>query len=83
MRPNPEEAKSMSTSDAVIERVRVREAAGVFRSREALEAAAEALRLAGFDRADIDVLADADAVRQKLRAPYRCATRAAAGLHGA
>ncbi len=60
----------MSTSDAVIERVRVREAAGVFRSREALEAAAEALRLAGFDRADIDVLADADAVRQKLRAPY-------------
>jgi hypothetical protein len=70
MRPNPEEAKSMSTSDAVIERGRVREAAGVFRSREALEAAAEALRLAGFDRADIDVLADADAVRQKLRAPY-------------
>jgi hypothetical protein len=70
MRPNPEEAKSMSTSDAVIERVRVREAAGVFRSREALEAAAEALRLAGFDRADIDILADADAVRRKLRAPY-------------
>jgi hypothetical protein len=34
----------MSTSDAVIERVRVREAA--------------------------DVLADVDAVRQKLRAPY-------------
>lgn len=60
----------MSTSDAVIERVRVREAAGVFRSREALESAAEALRLAGFDRADIDVLADADAVRQKPRAPY-------------
>ena len=60
----------MSTSDAVIERIRVREAAGVFRSRKALEAAAEALRLAGFDRADIDVLADADAVRQKLRAPY-------------
>jgi hypothetical protein len=70
MRPNPEEAKSMSTSDAVIERIRVREAAGVFRSHKALEAAAEALRLAGFDRADIDVLADADAVRQKLRAPY-------------
>jgi hypothetical protein len=70
MRPNPEEAKSMSTSDAVIERIRVREAAGVFRSHKALEAAAEALRLAGFDRADIDVLADADAVGQKLRAPY-------------
>jgi hypothetical protein len=64
----------MSTSDAVIEQVieqvRVREAGGVFRSREALEAAAEALRLAGFDRADIDILADADAVRRKLRAPY-------------
>lgn len=60
----------MSTSDAVMERVRVREAAGVFRSRAALEAAAEALQLAGFDRADIDVLADADAVQQKLRAPY-------------
>jgi hypothetical protein len=54
----------------VIEQVRVREAGGVFRSREALEAAAEALRLAGFDRADIDILADADAVRRKLRAPY-------------
>jgi hypothetical protein len=57
----------MSTSDPVIERVRVREAAGVFRSPSALEAAVEALLLAGFDRADIDVLTDADAVRRKLR----------------
>jgi len=57
----------MSTSDAVIERVIVREAAGVFRSPSALEAAVEVLLLAGFDRADIDVLTDADAVRQKLR----------------
>jgi hypothetical protein len=65
----------------VIEQVRVREAGGVFRSREALEAAAEALRLAGFDRADIDILADADAVRRKLRAPYIAAEDLADAPH--
>src|ERR1700704_3564191 len=53
-----------------IERIKVREAAGVFRSRDRLEAAVSALLLAGFDRADIDVLADADAVRQRLHATY-------------
>jgi hypothetical protein len=54
----------------VIERMRVREATGVFRSRGDLEAAVSALLLAGFDRADIDILADAETVRQRLRTIY-------------
>jgi hypothetical protein len=57
-------------SDIVIDRVKVREVAGVFRSRDALDAAAAALLVAGFDRADIDQMAGADAVRQKLGGIY-------------
>jgi hypothetical protein len=65
------EAQSMSgSSDAVIERVRVREVAGVFHSREALDAAVDALLLAGIDRADIDLIAGIDAVREKLGGLY-------------
>jgi hypothetical protein len=52
--------------DEAIERVKVREVAGVFRSRETLDEAAEALGLAGFDRADIDLMGSIDAVREKL-----------------
>ena len=48
----------------------VREATGVFRARGDLEAAVSALLLAGFDRADIDILADAETVRQRLRTTY-------------
>ena len=48
-------------AEAVIERERVREVAGVFHSRQALNDAAQALLLAGFDRADIDVMAGLDA----------------------
>src|SRR5437879_10375836 len=59
-----------SQSDAVIDRVKVREVAGVFRSREALDAAVEALLLAGFDRADIDVVGDLRALRERLGAAY-------------
>jgi hypothetical protein len=54
------------TSD-VIERIKVREVAGVFHSREALEDAVEDLLLNGFDRADIDQLASADEVRRRLK----------------
>jgi hypothetical protein len=57
-------------SDTVIERARVREVAGVFHSREALDAAAEALLIAGFDRSDIDVIGDLRALRQRLGATY-------------
>jgi hypothetical protein len=54
------------SSDAVIERARVREVAGVFHSRAALDAAVDALLLSGFDRADLDVIASPDKVRERL-----------------
>jgi hypothetical protein len=57
-------------SDVVLERAKVREVAGVFHSREALDAAVNALLLAGFDRADIDRLASLDQVREKLGYVY-------------
>jgi len=53
-------------SDTVIERVKVREVAGVFRSPDALDAAADALLRGGFDRADIDLMAHPDTIREKL-----------------
>jgi hypothetical protein len=46
----------MNASDPVLDRERVREVAGVFYSREALDAAADKLLLSGFDRSDIDVV---------------------------
>jgi hypothetical protein len=52
------------------ERIAVREVAGVFRSREALEAAVDDLLRAGFDRADIDLMASVDAVVEKLGGLY-------------
>jgi outer membrane lipoprotein SlyB len=57
-------------NDSVIDRVKVREVAAVFRSREALDAAVGALLTAGFDRADIDLMASVDAVREKLGGVY-------------
>src|SRR5260221_14347971 len=63
--------RSMSGSkDTVLERVKVREVAGVFRSRDALDAAVGELMLAGIDRADIDLMADFKAVREKLGGVY-------------
>jgi hypothetical protein len=56
------------SSDTVLERTKVREVAGVFHSRAALDAAVDALLLAGFDRADIDVIDSPDAVRERLGA---------------
>ena len=53
-------------SDVVLERARVREVTGVFHSHAALEDAMEALLLSGFDRADIDRVADPEAVRQRI-----------------
>jgi hypothetical protein len=57
---------SHNQPDAILEKVLVREVAGVFRSKEALEATIDELRLAGFDRADIDLMADVEAIRRKL-----------------
>jgi hypothetical protein len=51
----------------VLERTKVREVAGVFHSRRAVEAAFEDLLLNGFDRADIDRLASLDEVRRRLK----------------
>src|SRR5262245_22499601 len=56
----------MSDTDTVLDRVEMREVAGVFRSRSALEDAVDALLRAGIDRADIDFLANADEVRSRL-----------------
>jgi hypothetical protein len=59
----------MATSGSiteVLDRVKVREVVGVFRSREVLDAAVNVLLTSGFDRADIDVLVGAE-VRQRLR----------------
>ena len=54
----------MATSGSiteVLDRVKVREVVGVFRSRDVLDAAVNVLLTSGFDRADIDVLVGAEA----------------------
>jgi hypothetical protein len=55
----------MATATKILERVKVREIAGVFRSRAELDSAVGALLSSGFDRADIDVTTGAEA-REKL-----------------
>lgn len=57
----------MNSSPDVLERSKVREAAGVFHSRQAIEDAVEDLLLNGFDRADIDQLANQDEVHKRLK----------------
>ena len=59
------EVSSHIVHDA-IETVKVRELAGVLRKREVLEDAVGDLTLAGFDRADIDIMAGIDAIKEKL-----------------
>ena len=51
----------MATANKVLERVKVREVAGVFRARDMLDAAVHALLSSGFDRADIDLVVGAEA----------------------
>jgi hypothetical protein len=53
--------------DIVLDRARVREVVGVFHSWISLKAAGDALRLAGFDHSDIDVIAPPNELRRKLR----------------
>jgi hypothetical protein len=68
----------MSVSpDAPPDRVKVREVAGVFQSREALEAAVDELLLAGFDRTDISLMADPETVHRKLGGIYKPAAELA------
>ena len=57
-------ARSEADSE-ILERVKVREVAGVFRSREVLDAAVSSLLSSGFDRADIDIVVGTEA-RRKL-----------------
>jgi hypothetical protein len=52
------------------ERIKVREATGVLHSRDELETAVGALLEAGFDRADIDIMAGLDTVAEKLGGIY-------------
>jgi hypothetical protein len=55
-----------SEADAeVLERVKMREVAGIFRSRDVLDAAVGSLLSSGFDRADIDIVVVTEA-RRKL-----------------
>lgn len=58
-------------SNTVIERVKVREVAGIFRSPDALDAAAGALLYGGFDRADIDLMASPTRSGRNLAASMR------------
>jgi hypothetical protein len=51
-------------------RIKVREVTGVFHSRDALETAVGALLESGFDWADIDIMAGADAIVEKLGGIY-------------
>jgi hypothetical protein len=54
------------SSDDILDRMRMREVTGVFRSRKALLAAAQELLTAGNDRADIDVSASLDELQRRL-----------------
>ena len=52
---------TIGSTTEILERVKVREVAGVFRSRDALDAAATALLSSGFDRADVDIIVGVEA----------------------
>jgi hypothetical protein len=55
---------------ATDERIKVREVTGILHSRHCLETAVGALLEAGFDRADIDIMAGADTIVEKLGGIY-------------
>jgi hypothetical protein len=50
----------------VVEQVTVREVVGIFHSQKDMEEAFDVLLRSGFDRADVDIMASAETVRQKL-----------------
>jgi hypothetical protein len=55
---------SSGSGTEVLERIKVREVAGVLRSRDPLDAAVGDLLSSGFDRADLDVVVGAEARRR-------------------
>jgi hypothetical protein len=65
-----ERTRGGGAASTVIERVKVREVAGVFRAQDSLDAAVKALLAAGFDRGDIDVMARVETVRERLGGAY-------------
>jgi hypothetical protein len=58
------------SSDTVPDRARAREVTGVFHFRNSLDRAVNALPMAGFDRADIKVVASLNGIRERLGAVY-------------
>jgi len=67
----PARAETENTANAVMRTYRVREAVGVFRHPDALEAAVDELEVSGFDRAAITVLATDAKARDQLDRFYR------------
>ena len=57
-------------TDDVVETTVVREVAGIVRTPEMLDRIVDALELAGFDRADIDVMADVETIRKRFGAMF-------------
>jgi hypothetical protein len=55
----------MNVTGGKLDRVEIREIAGVFTTRENLRAAIDGLLLSGFDRADLDLMGSVDALREK------------------
>lgn len=55
-----------SKTDEIVEQRVVREVAGVVRTPEVLEKVVDALELNGFDRADIDVMADVETILKRF-----------------
>jgi hypothetical protein len=53
-------------TDEILEQSVVREVAGIVRTAEVLDKVVDALELAGFDRADIDVMADIVTIRDRF-----------------
>src|SRR3979490_648940 len=63
-------AGAMTAFDHVLDRRRVREVTGIFHARDALDATANELLLTGFDRADIDILANLNEGPKRLGPVY-------------
>ena len=55
-----------SKTDEIVEQRVVREVAGIVRTPEILEKVVDALELNGFDRADIDVMADVETILKRF-----------------
>ena len=70
-------ADNHTTEEEPIETVRVREVVGVLHTHEDLDTVVRGLTSAGFNRADIDLMASRDAILRKLKTMYRKPVEAA------